>query len=289
MRLINEEGKSIGCSIVTPGRIRDLSGERLEILKLLSVKPYYPAQLAREMGMQLQTIYYHIRILERAGFIEFMDYEEHGGGIAKRYAAKVQSIAVVVNNNAWKKSAAPAKEIPEVLRPFVGQGFFDGLIVVGSPEPHGKYRARGSEFAIVEIAMLLGSYCHPTFPIYSLDTQIKAEERKKNLILAGGPKVNTLVAEINGALPIRYFHDFSEIYSTVSTKSYSGNIGVVELISNPDAEGKEILMVGGLNQHGTRAAVLALMENKVKGNTVVEGFDEDGDGRVDSIEVLESD
>ncbi len=294
MRIISNEGKSIGCKVVKPAILSQLSEERLEILRMLCREPHYPAQIARRMGMKLQTIYYHIRILEKAGLIEFIEYEEHNGGVAKRYAAGAKSIAIIVDDNGWKEATAAPKQIPGIIRPFVEHGYFDGLVVVGSPDPHGKYRARGSEFGIAEIAMLLGNYAPPAFPLYSLDTQITTEDRRKNLILVGGPKVNTLVAEINGALPVRYSKEFGEVYSRVTQKRYSGNIGVVELIPNPDARDRHILAVGGLNFHGTMAAVLALVkkgsELGEKGKAmarVVEGFDEDGDGRVDSVEILE--
>jgi S-layer protein (TIGR01564 family) len=112
------------------------------------------------------------------------------------------------------------------------------------------------------------------------------------LILAGGPKVNTLVAEINDKLPIRYTRDNAEVYSSVSKKTYSGNIGVVELVANPFAKTKFVLVVSGLNQNGTRAAVLAVVKHPewFTGSRiaiVVEGFDEDGDGQVDGVERLE--
>jgi hypothetical protein len=243
------------------------------------------------MNLPVQTIYYHIRLLARGGFLKLSEYEERHGGIAKRYVPSSESFATVVKPGAWKGIAAAKKSVPQPFAPFARHGFFDGLMVVGSPEPHGKYRARASELSVLELAMLLGSYATFSFPLYVLDTQLKAEDRKKNLILAGGPKVNTLVAEINAYLPVRFD-------STLSKKRYSENIGVIELIRSPFAKGASILLVGGLNYHGTRAAVLALVENMKdveKGNTqkpeilakVVEGFDENGDGMVDAVEVLE--
>ena len=50
------------------------------------------------------------------------------------------------------------------------------------------------------------------------------------------------------------------------------------------------MMIAGRTRAGTRAAVLGLrkfFEELKKGYIVVQGFDEDGDGIVDSVELLE--
>ncbi|VVC02591.1 Uncharacterised protein [Candidatus Bilamarchaeum dharawalense] len=291
MRVINDEGKTISCKEVKS--LNAISEERIRILKFLGKQPAYAVEVAKEIGLPVQTTYYHIRVLEQAGLIGFVDYEEKNGGVAKRYATRSQSFALIIDDKGWKESTLPTKNIPNLLVPFVSHGFFDGLMVVGSPDPHGKHRARASELGMLELAMLIGGYAAPVFPIYKLDTQINEGDKGKNLILAGGPKVNTLVAEVNDKLPIKYARDYSEVYSTLTSKAYSGNIGIVELIKSPFAKGKYVLVVGGLNQHGTRAAVLALVknigefENEDRIARVVEGFDEDGDGRVDVVEFLE--
>lgn len=71
-----------------------------------------------------------------------------------------------------------------------------------------------------------------------------------------------------------------------SGQKYEENVGVIETIKNPFNKEAKILVVGGLNHHGTRAAVIALAKQKITKNTIVQGFDEDGDGVVDSIEIL---
>lgn len=298
MRLVNDEEKVIGCVEVAARDAGVLSAERVRILRLLSEGAAYPAEIARRMGLPVQTIYYHIRLLEKAGLIDFVEYKELNGGMAKKYACRAGGFAVVVNPKGWKEGSVAVKKAPRMLEPFVRNGFFDGLMVVGSPEPHGKYRARASELGALELAMYLGQYASFSLPLYVLDTQVRAQDRERNLILAGGPKVNTLVAEINSSLPIRFDKRNFELRSTLSGKRYSENIGVVELVKSPFAANRSILVVGGLNQHGTRAAIIAMIGkmgeieegNSVKGNVlakVMEGFDEDGDGVVDAVEILE--
>ncbi len=302
MQLMNDEGKSLGCLAVSAKSTGALSSERVEILKLLSKASAHPAELARKLDLPVQTIYYHIRMLERAGFIRFEDYAEVNGGVAKKYSCASDSFAVVVNERGWKEAAQATARIPRHLEPFVRNGFFDGLLVLGAPDPHGKYRARASDLSILELTMGLGRFAAFDFPLYVLDTQLRPGDKAKNLIVAGGPKVNTLVAELNERLPIRFDANNFEVYSILSKKKYGENVGVIELIDNPFGLGKagrtKALVISGLNQNGTKAAVMAMVKEAdqlAEGNRfkpkvfakVIEGFDEDGDGIVDAVEVLE--
>ena len=298
MRLVSKEGKTLGCREVGAEEIGALSPERMEILKLIAKEPMYPAQIARKMGMEVQAIYYHIKLLEKAGLAGFVEYEERGGAAAKKYASSADSISIVLNKDGWREYREEGGKIPALLSPFIKNGFFDGHVVMGSPDPHGKYRARGSELSMVEFGMLLGRHAGFSFPLYLLDTEIKEREKNGNLVLAGGPKVNTLVAEINSHLPIRFEEKTFDIHSTLSGKKYGENIGLVELVDSPFGKNKKILLLGGLNHNGTRAAVLSLvkkMREIEEGNAydpgiiakVVEGFDDNGDGVVDAVEILE--
>ena len=298
MRLISDEGKSLGCKEMDAESMKVLSAERIEILKMIAKEPMYPAQIAREMGMQVQAVYYHIKLLEKAGLAGFVEYEEKGGAMAKKFGSVADSLAIVLDNDGWGEFREEKEGVPGLLKPFIRNGVFDGRVVLGSPDPHGKYRARGNELCMVEFSMLLGQYAGFSFPLYSLDTEVKERDREGNLVLAGGPKVNTLVAEVNKHLPIRFEERSFDVYSTLSKKKYGENIGLVELVENPFNWKKRVLLLGGLNQNGTRAAVLALvkrMREVEKGNTynpdiiakVVEGFDDNGDGVVDAVEILE--
>lgn len=298
MKIINDDSRAIGCKNAEHSAVKLLTEERIRMLRMLSEKQMYPAEIARAMGMPIQAIYYHIRLLEKAGFLEFSEYGERNGGVAKIYRASSDSFAVIINNDGWKPTSMEKRRVPAFLEPFVENGFFKGRLVVGSPEPHGEYKARASEFGILELAMFMGQFATFKFPLYSLDTQMRQEDKKLDLIVAGGPKVNTFVAEINGLLPIRFDRKNFEIFSKLTKKRYLGNIGTVQLVENPFNKKARILLVSGLNQHGTRAAVLAMIEKTAEiegGNEekrgitakVVEGFDGNGDGIVDSVEVLE--
>ena len=146
--------------------------------------------------------------------------------------------------------------------------------------------------------MVLGQYAAFSPPLYCLDTEARGELKHRNLILLGGPKVNTVVNEINEHLPIYFEGKTFGIHSRLSGKRYEENVGIVEVVENPFNKTKKILLAAGLNQASTRTAVLALINELDKmsdGNMfdkkqlahVVQGFDEDGDGIVDAVEILE--
>ncbi|MBI2079654.1 S-layer protein [Candidatus Micrarchaeota archaeon] len=297
MKIIRED-EAIRCAEINLESAGVLSKDRLKILEVIAQEPMYPAQIAKVLNMQVQTVYYHIRLLEEAELVKFLEYEEKKGAVAKKYNTIADSVVVVLNKKGWKPIGSTKKQTPKLFADFVKDGYFDGKFVLGSPDPHGKYRARGSEYSMIEIAMAIGQYGTFSFPLYSLDTELKEAEKRKNLVLAGGPKVNMLVAEINNKLPINFKEETFDIYSNISKKRYGENVGVVELIENPFSKNSRILLVGGLNHHGTRAAVLSIIKKRdqlEKGNNydasviakIVEGFDEDGDGVVDSIDILE--
>jgi hypothetical protein len=191
------------------------------------------------------------------------------------------------------------------LKPFVEDGKLNSIIVVGSPDPHGKYKAPASDgYCAIDLCMFLGQFISDSrVPYYKLDTQVRKEDLEKNLIVIGGPKTNIIADKINKQLPI-YF-DYSEEYlewnivSILSKTVYrEPQIGFLARVQNPFSEGREILIFSGKGFKGTRAAVLAFVKHLkkvMKGNSVkpdviakvVQGIDIDSDGIIDEVEFLE--
>lgn len=238
--------------------------------------------------MHPQTIYYHLRLLAREGLIRLHGMEERGGAYAKKYAATAEALAIPLSE--WKPYAEPRKSAPAFLLPFIREGMLDAKMVVGSPEPHGAFRARGSEFASIELAAFLAQFAGVGYPLYYLDTQASAL-RGGNLIVVGGPKVNMLSHEANALLPIRFTPSF-EVHSMRTGKHYGDDVGVVQAVESPFSSGKRMLLLAGGSHNSTRVAVLALARQKNWWDQedlahVVQGFDENGDGVVDAVEVLE--
>lgn len=289
MKLV-KDAKALDALEVDENALSVLNPDRLRILKALAEKPRYAADLAKTLRMHPQTAYYHLRILSKEGLIKLERFEQKSGGIAKQYTATTQALALPLSNDFHPFSLNPKKP-PAFLNEFIQDGALNARLVVGSPEPHGKYRARGSEFAAIELSAFLSHFAQCPYPLYYLDTEAQDKVRNENLFLVGGPKVNTLVLEANAYLPIRFTEAF-DIQSTLSNKHYGENVGVLQTADSPFAEGKKLFVVAGLTQNATRAAVLALSKHAKKISIdpfahVVQGFDEDGDGVVDAVEVLE--
>ncbi|MFH1199649.1 MAG: S-layer protein [Candidatus Micrarchaeota archaeon] len=290
--------QSVEARIVGEKAMGALSSERLRILVELSRADQYPAELARSLGMGVQTAYYHMRILAQAGLVELASYQAAGGAMAKKYRCSAGAVALLLRPK-WKPLARePLGKPPEFFRPLISAGRLDAKIIVGSPDPHGKYRSRGSEYCTMELASILGAYASFRYPLYFLDTEAKESSLAENLIVVGGPKVNMVAEKANSALPIRFSEKGLGLHSTLSNKRYSENFGIIELVDSPFAKGKKMLFIAGSDHMGTRAAVLAMIterEKLEKGNMydakvlakVVQGFDEDGDGIVDAVEILE--
>jgi predicted DNA-binding transcriptional regulator len=284
-----------------------------KILVMLSEKEMYPLEIARKMGIHEQKVYYHIRKLCKAGAITVAREEEKKGAIAKYYKAAAPAFGIELPQEyrTIKKLSLLAMEeqIQEFFREFVRKdGTFDGKIVVGSPTPHGPFKtsARDGHYAS-HLTFFLGQFVKPPedFAI-KLDVDVKAEkEEKNNLILVGGPGTNLLAEEVNECLPIKFNMRASEegflfggLVSKKTGRVYTADaVGVVAKVVNPWDKDKRVIVLAGNKGVGTKACVLALTDywqktlKSYSGEDtyakVIQGFDLNGDGKVDSIEVLE--
>jgi len=265
------------------------------ILQALSEKEMYPMEIAKTLQIHEQKVYYHMKKLLKAGVIKIVKEEKKKGAVAKYYRAASPALGI---------------ELPFGYRTikFLENGTFDGKIVVGSPDPHGpfKVRARDGHYAS-HLTFYLGRFVElPEDFVIKLDVDMKAEkEENNNLILVGGPGTNLITQEINEFLPIRFNmmpskHGFllGGLVSKRTGNVYTGDaMGVVARIVNPKDREKTIVILAGNKAVGTKACVLALTQfgaetlehftDEEDFATVIQGFDLDGDGKVDSIEVLE--
>lgn len=189
----------------------------------------------------------------------------------------------------------------DFFKPFIEDGRLDATIIVGSPDPHGKYSAQASDgYAAIDLALYLGSFLDKALPSYKLDTEVRDSDLAGNLIIIGGPKANIIIDKVNKSMPL-YFdteHDFN-IVSSSTKMTYAGDeIGIVVKMKNPfaKANGKYIIVISGKRFKGTRAAILSVvkkMKELQKGGIdgviarVVRGIDKNADGIVDDVEFLE--
>ena len=286
-----------------------------KIIELLSRKAMYPSQIAKELNLHEQKIYYYIRQLKNANLIELHKTEELNGALAKYFKAKFSSYSIMpkidsghaLNGNEFSLTSNEKKlstEINEFFSPFINAGELNCRIVIGSPDPHGQFKARSRDNHLIgDLTAFLSSLASKiNFPLTFLDTEIAGiESENSNLIILGGPVTNKLTFQINEHLPIKFIPEGGRwiIKSTLSGKEYlDDSIGVIQKITHPNFKDKSILLIAGNRSSGTKAAILSFLKNlneiiqpnqfnKEFNAKIVEGLDMQGNGLIDSIEIKE--
>jgi DNA-binding transcriptional ArsR family regulator len=296
-----KSSKALSAKNIAPEDIGAVSSPlAIKILRLLAQKPMYPIELAKALRVHEQKIYYHIHNLEKNKIISVEKAEQKQGAQAKYYVLEKPALVVAF------KDFAPMQRLPErkaeFLEPFIKDGELNALIIVGSPDPHGPEKARSRDtYYGIDLALFLGSFLSSTSKFHvKLDTEVKEEDLKHNLILIGGPIVNKITTRFNEKAPIKFDQELQwDIKSTISNQVYpSGETGLIVKFKNPLTQDKSILLIAGKKHQGTRAAVLALLQhpdeifqgNKYQKNIsakVVEGIDMDSDGIIDAVEIKE--
>jgi len=279
--------KEINCRILQPPELRLLlEPTRWGILQALAEKPNYASAVARELGLNEQLTHYHFKLLKKAGVISVIRTEKRRGALTRYFAVRDSAFSVLLRES-WSEQG---KAIPDVLKGFYVGGSFSGKIVVGSPDPHGPFQARARDgFYAADLALYLGTLSDSSNPSIRLDTEVRGDELKGNVILVGGPIVNLITAKINDALQIRIVSgERHSIFSENTKKHYYEKAGMVLRADNPWGRG-ELLIVAGKSISGTKAAILSIAQSAplLNGRNVVRGVDLDGDGVVDSAEILE--
>lgn len=274
---------------------------RIKILELLKEKAMYPAELAREMKLHEQKVYYHIKQLVNAGILEIVEKKEIRGTIAKKFSPKSMNFAVSLSKD-WAILNQLVKEkdssLMNFFEPFIKDGILNADIVVGSPDPHGplKARARDGHYAI-DLALFLGSLCTAgnDFSV-KLDVDIDLKN-SGNLIVVGGPVTNLICQKINDFLPAKFSDKKPWGISSNGNNYTEDTAGLIARIPNPYNPDAKIIMIAGVRYIGTKAAVMAITKFTKKiiedfhaqkeYYKIIQGFDMDGDGKIDSVDVLE--
>jgi DNA-binding transcriptional ArsR family regulator len=284
-----------------------LQPTRWRILSELTLGERCAKDLSEIMRTSEQVVCYHIRELQRTGFVRLERTVRKRGAMAKYYRAEQKAIAVIPDLGSLRNAPnPPAQSLGEsskkLLEPFISQGRLDGHIVLGSPDAHGIFRSRARcGDRATDLALFLGSLLPLSREsVVRLDTEISQEELTHNLILVGGPRVNTTTMAVNDYLSVTYeLTGHNMMISRITGKSYGGEEeGAVQMIVNPMNQESRVLVVAGNTYLGTRAAVLAFIKytdqiaagNSMNRNivaTVVSGLDVNSDGLVDDVEFLE--
>lgn len=299
-----EEVLSLPAVEISPKDAKSITSElAVRIIKLLTEKPMYPIELARELKVHEQKVYYHIRNLEKAGIVKVVKEEGRQGAVARYYSVERPAVVIKFKALEHTQKVFQFKSDSDYLAPFIKDGKLDALIVVGSPDPHGPEKARSRDgYYGMDLALFIGTFLNYVPQLYvKLDTEVREDELEgNNLIIIGGPVVNRVMGRINAKLPVRFDKDEHwSIKSTLSGTSYpTDESGLIVKAKSPFNPEKSVLVVAGKRHSGTRAAIVAFLKhfNEIKeGNVrnrkvaakVVEGIDLDSDGIIDDAEIRE--
>ena len=278
-----------------------------KILRLLAKGPNYPSSIARELKLYHQAVYYHMKKLEEAGLVERVSQRTVRGGKAQLYALASDGYAVEFDVKGEEfgppVGLSRSARLGRFLKEFVSEDAqLDGWIVVGSPEAHGPNRTQGRDgHYAIQLGFALGQFVRlpRTFPV-KLDVDLKAEKlQASNLLVVGGPRTNVISAELNQHMPIRFSEEsfFGAIVDASGRKYLSEFDSVLTKIRNPWDPSKVCVIAAGLSGAATKAAVIGMTnmaEQVLAGYSeqagdfavVLHGLDMDGDGKVDSVEML---
>jgi len=275
------------------------------ILQELAKEPDYPNALASRLRVHEQKVYYHVRRLEAAGFLQVVREEPKRGASARILAPTAEAFAIVLKGRGSPVTSPMlphAGVVAQFLEEFTRDGRFEGAIVVGSPYTHGPFNttARDSPYA-VELGFFLGRlFAPPKGVMVRLDTEVKASGAgKEDMILVGGPVANIITMDLNPSLAVNF--DWKQVWRMESGRTHrpyaDEQVGLIAKVQNPWNPSKVVVLLSGLHAVGTMAAILGLTrfaDDVLEGFTpgedfyrVVAGQDQDGDGRLDAVSVLE--
>jgi hypothetical protein len=293
-------------AIDKPARIRAVSSPLAwRILQELAKAPDYPNALADRLKVHEQKVYYHVRRMEAAGFLKVLREEPKRGASARVLGPTAEAFAILLKP---RSAPVPFPVLPhsgavaKFMEEFSRGGTFDGAIVVGSPYPHGPFvtTARDSPSA-VQLGFFLGRmFAAPKGLVMRLDTEVKAAgPGKESMVLVGGPVANIIMMDLNPHLAVNF--DWKQVWHVESSRTrrtyVEEAVGLVAKVRSPWNPTKTVVVLSGLHYQGTLASILGLTqfpEEVLDGYDpgtdfyrVVSGEDRDGDGRIDSVSVLE--
>lgn len=282
------------------------------IMLSLSMRSKYTAQIAKELNIYEQSAYYYIRKLIAIGAIKESGIDFIKGGTAKLYSTASPAFGIEMewgekpstnyDVESWKKTTENTFARKFVHEFIDKDNKFNGLVIVGSPNPHGIFKtsARDGHYAI-QLAFFLGNLCNlPHGFVVKLDEDAKAEKELEdnNLIIIGGPGTNIVSSEFNRHLPIKFNEDnyWSGLVDKFGKIYHLDNLGIIAKFRNPFNEKKYIILIAGVRSIGTKSAVIAFTNFSKKTfsdysgeekewEAIVQGYDMDSDGKIDFVDI----
>lgn len=276
-----------------------LKNKEKEILELISKKPSSAKEISKLLKINEQTVYYYLNKLKEKNLIKVKEKNYERGFEEKIYEITSNAFYFILKPKFEKEFEIKIdQEILNFLYPFIENGKFNSLVIIGSPEPHGIEKARSKDaYYAFNIAFVLGSFLYGIEKnVVKLDTEIKEKDLDNNLIIIGGPIVNTICYKINQKMPVVFLSKEKAFLSKKTNKKYyDDEIGIIIKTKNPFSKNKQILVIEGKRYIGTKACVIAFtkylneLSKKINENsyTIIKGYDIDSDGIIDEIEFIE--
>ncbi|MBI2084187.1 MAG: helix-turn-helix transcriptional regulator [Candidatus Aenigmarchaeota archaeon] len=276
----------------------------MKIVKTLAEKPQSAIDISRKLKMHEQKIYYHMRRLERAGIIYTISNEKRHGMVAKIYSIVSPVIAAKLHEKGTEIKDGEHTEVPtnvlEFFKPFIQAGRFNAKIIIGDPTPHGTYNVGGLDGVhVIDLLLFLGRFISNfDSPNYKLDTEVRENDLKNNMILIGNNKTNSIIDKINSKSYVYFDTQKSSIISKITGDTYKDDrCGIVLKFDNPFDKTKKVMIIGGMRTRGTRAAMIAILKilsnnllnikNNENFHYIVQGMDKDSDMIIDDAVILE--
>lgn len=276
----------------------------LKIIKALSENPACGLDIARKLKVQEQKVYYHLKHLEKTGIVYPISTERRHGMIAKIYSVVSPIIAAKLFERGSQiketYSTAVSPNLVNFFYPFIDNGKLNAKIIIGDPDPHGKYDFSARESAYLsDFLLFLGKLLEEfNSPNYKLDTETTKEDLRNNLILIGNIRSNTIIEKINSTLPLHFDTEKPHIISSKTNVTYNDDrIGVVIKTKNPLNMKKSILLLGSIRTKGINSSIICILKHiehifkNLKTNDeiaiIAQGLDKDGDKIIDDVKILE--
>jgi len=301
--LKEQEGikKYDSCMMLKPKQLSALGNPiKIKILEMLKKKPMFITEISQELKLNEQNVYYHMK--ELLPLLEIVEEKKIRGTVAKKYRPKSMNFCVSLSDNFkdYKSFGKKEQQVNPFFRPFIKEGKLDAKIVVGSPDPHGPYKARARDgHYAVDLSLFLGGLCGvgKNFSV-SLDVDVKIKSFRRNLIVVGGPVTNLVMDEIGRYLPVKFIEEKHWAIKGKKEIYNDDNIGLIARIPHPFSKNNWIMVIAGVRFSGTKASVIGLTRmtqlilnsftDQNEFYCILQGFDLDGDGKIDSVELLES-
>ncbi len=255
------------------------SSERRKMLDIISDNQVSVSELAEELDMDRQTLYYNLEKLSEA---ELIDSE---GSRPKYYSSDSVAYYYRPENVEPEENPVAMGEVPELMEGFVEQRRIKTRIVVGAPYPHGENdRKHRTSYLAADLACQLGNYGSRSKQLIYSDVEAENLDDAPEIII-GGFRVNQKAKELYTRFPAKFSSSGQEIL-TDTGNSYTG--ADTGYISKTIIDGVPKMIVAGISGLGTSAAIRALssrIDELGSKGAVVRGYGTKE--RVEEVKILE--